>query len=244
MTDTQHVHDAFPTRKGFRLRGLAMTRIEVFTDAAFAFALTLLVLASDVPSDYAGLLGALEQIPAFVFSASLLMMFWAAHHTWSRRYGLDDVPTILLSCLLVFTVLIYVYPLRFMFGSMTSWLFYLLGVPMSSEPIRMRLVEYNHMFVIYGVGFIAMTGTIVLLNIHAWRLREELELNDLERFDTKSEMQMWSVVGAAGCVSILLALLTPPSMIGLPGWAYSLLAIVMPVLGNRVEKKRQRLTDG
>lgn len=35
---------------GFRLRGLDMTRIETFTDAAFAFALTLLVISIDPPT--------------------------------------------------------------------------------------------------------------------------------------------------------------------------------------------------
>jgi len=36
---------------GFRLRGLQMTRIETFTDAAFAFALILLVVSLDPPTD-------------------------------------------------------------------------------------------------------------------------------------------------------------------------------------------------
>jgi hypothetical protein len=34
-------------RDGFRLRGEEMTRIETFTDAAFAFAVSLLVIAGD-----------------------------------------------------------------------------------------------------------------------------------------------------------------------------------------------------
>jgi hypothetical protein len=32
-----------PDEKGFRMRGEAMTRIEVFVDAAFAFAVTMIV---------------------------------------------------------------------------------------------------------------------------------------------------------------------------------------------------------
>jgi hypothetical protein len=70
---------------GFRLRGLEMTRIETFTDALFAFALTLLVVSLDIPSSYGELTDALRGIPAFALSATLLMVFWSGHHTWSRR---------------------------------------------------------------------------------------------------------------------------------------------------------------
>lgn len=37
--------DDLPVKNGFRLRGMDMTRTETFTDAAFAFALTLLVVS-------------------------------------------------------------------------------------------------------------------------------------------------------------------------------------------------------
>jgi len=220
------------------MRGLATTRLETFTDAAFAFALTLLVLASDIPTSYDGLLAALSGIPAFVMSATLLMMFWAGHHTWSRRYGLEDAPTILLSCLLVFTVLVYVYPLRFMFNSMMEWFTYLLGLPLSGPPIQMRPDQVNSLFVVYGAGFVAMCGSLVLLNIHSWRLRRELGLNALERFDTRAEIVAWTIVGGVGLLSILLALLTPPTLLGLPGWTYSLLSIIMPLHGRRVRRRR------
>jgi uncharacterized membrane protein len=99
---------------GFRLRGLNMTRIETFTDAAFAFSLTLLVISMDPPATMPSLDVALRHIPAFLLSATMLMMFRSGHHNWSRRFGLDDAATIVLSYLLVFTMLVYVYPLRFM----------------------------------------------------------------------------------------------------------------------------------
>src|SRR3712207_3284734 len=90
-------------KNGFRLRGEEMTRIETFTDAAFAFALTLLVVSLDPPTPVTGLLGALREVPAFLLSATLLRMFWWGHHEWSRRFGLDDGPTVVLSCALVCT---------------------------------------------------------------------------------------------------------------------------------------------
>ena len=105
--------DELPQAGGFRLRGTEMTRIETFTDAAFAFAVTLLVVSIDsIPASYVELVGALQGLPAFAVSFAFLFMFWYAHHDWSRRYGLDDFATVLLSALLVFLVMVFVYPLK------------------------------------------------------------------------------------------------------------------------------------
>jgi hypothetical protein len=45
MTSLPPDLDALPRLNGFRLRGLEMTRLEAFVDAAFAFAVTMLVIA-------------------------------------------------------------------------------------------------------------------------------------------------------------------------------------------------------
>ena len=181
--------DELPVKDGFRLRGMDMTRIQTFTDAAFAFALTLLVVSFDIPGSYDELIAALRQVPAFALSAVLLMIFWAGHHAWSRRYGLDDWQTIVLSCLLVFTMLVYVYPLKFLFRAMMEYLSYALGLAGSSETFLLgSLSNVNDLFVIYGIGYIAMCASIILLNLHAWRLRDDLELSELERYDTRAEI--------------------------------------------------------
>ncbi len=233
--------DKLPNKDGFRLRGAAMTRIETFTDAAFAFALTLLVVSLDIPSSYGELAEALRGVPAFALSAVLLMVFWSGHHTWSRRYGLEDALTIVLSCTLVFTVLIYVYPLKFLFRSLTDWLGYLLGLAPGKSTVSIANSEVNRLFVIYGVGFVAMCATIVLLNLHAWRIRDRLRLSVLECYDTRAEIGAWLIVGSAGVLSIILALATPPSWVGIPGWAYTPLAIVMPIYGTVTGRRRRRM---
>ena len=43
----QEFVDSCPVENGFRMRGLEMTRLEVFIDAAFAFAVTMLVISFD-----------------------------------------------------------------------------------------------------------------------------------------------------------------------------------------------------
>ena len=53
----------------FRLRGLEVTRLDTFIDAAFAFVLTILVISFDeIPSNYDELMTAVKRIPAFGFS--------------------------------------------------------------------------------------------------------------------------------------------------------------------------------
>lgn len=223
---------------GFRLRGLSMTRIETFTDAAFAFALTLLVISMDPPTTMSSLDAALRQIPAFLLSGSLLMMFWAGHHGWSRRYGMDDGATIVLSCLLVFTMLVYVYPLRFMFSAMMAWVGGMANLPLgpARDALGIRSVEdVNRMFVIYGLGFTAMSTAVALLNVHAWRHRDELQLDEAERHSTRAEIGAWLILIAVGISSTLIAAAFPGAL-PTAGWAYALLAIAMPWYGRRMRK--------
>src|SRR5256886_2497573 len=111
--------DALPQLGGFRLRGIEMTRLETFIDAAFAFAITMLVIAAQqIPDDIETLLAAFKNVPAFVASVVVLGIFWRGHWLWSRRYGLEDGVSSFISWALLVTVLIYIYPLKALFGSM------------------------------------------------------------------------------------------------------------------------------
>ena len=114
--------DEMPVKDGFRLRGIEMTRTETFTDAAFAFAVTLLVISIDaVPTSYDELLLAVQGIPAFGLACALLFLFWYGHWSWSRRYGLEDFPSIVLSFLLVFVMLCYIFPMKYMTSIFVAW---------------------------------------------------------------------------------------------------------------------------
>src|SRR5436309_15819221 len=83
--------DALPRLRRFRLRGMEMPRLEPVIDAAFAFAISMLVIAANqVPDNIEELLGAVGHVPAFVASVVVLGIFWRGHWLWSRRYGLED----------------------------------------------------------------------------------------------------------------------------------------------------------
>ena len=166
--------DGLPRLDGFRLRGIAMTRLETFIDAAFAFAVTMMVIAAErVPDDISALLVAFRHVPAFVGSVLVLGIFWRGHWVWSRRYGLEDGVSIIISWALLVTILIYIYPLKAIFGSM----FHLLSDGELGQPLGVRnAAQFRALFAIYAIGFMAIALEILLLYLRAWKLREPLRL--------------------------------------------------------------------
>src|SRR6266566_722383 len=145
--------DDLPRLGGFRLRGLEMTRLETFIDAAFAFAITMLVIAGNqIPDDIETLLGAFKNVPAFVASVVVLGIFWRGHWLWSRRYGLEDGVSIFISWALLVTILIYIYPLKAIFSAM--WFLisagrvgHMLGAHSGSQ--------VRALFTLFALGFVA-----------------------------------------------------------------------------------------
>ncbi len=236
--------DALPVKGGFRLRGMEMTRTETFTDAAFAFALTLLVISVDsIPANYAELILAVQGIPAFGLSCMLLFLFWHGHWNWSRRYGLEDFPSMILSFFLVFVMLCYVYPMKFVTTTFVEWVS---GQRIDANPDDAPIGNFDELFgifTIYSIGFVALCLAILLLYWRAWQRREDLGLDAVERYVTRSELGNWSILIAVGVVAILMGLFAPRSILTMPGWAYMLLPIVMPVYGMIHGKRLQRLKD-
>src|SRR5205814_4801510 len=166
--------DALPRLRGFRLRGMEMTRLETFIDAAFAFAISMLVIAANqVPDNIEELLGAFRHVPAFVASVVVLGIFWRGHWLWSRRYGLEDGLSIFISWAMIVTILIYMYPLKAIFSSM--W--FLLSNGRLGHALGSRSgSQTRNLFVIFALGFTAIALEVVLLNLRAWQLRKPLRL--------------------------------------------------------------------
>src|SRR3954471_18447889 len=220
--------DALPRLAGFRLRGIAMTRLETFIDAAFAFAITMLVIATQqIPDDIEMLLSAFKNVPAFVASIVVLGIFWRGHWLWSRRYGLEDGVSILISWAMIVTILIFIYPLKAIFGAM--W--YLLSNGAVGHRFSLHTTEEQArwIFAIYALGLIAISAEIFLLNLRAWQLREPLRLNARERFMTRGELTGWSIPVSVGIVSLVLSFTLPIEQIAWCGWVYFVMAILVRV---------------
>ena len=219
--------DALPRLRGFRLRGMEMTRLETFIDAAFAFAISMLVIAAQqIPDNIVALLAAFKNVPTFICSIAVLGIFWRGHWLWSRRYGLEDGVSIFISWAMIVTMLIYIYPLKAIFSSM--WFLvsggrvgHMLGAHFESQ--------VRALFAIFALGFTAIALEMVLLYLRAWQLREALRLNARERAMTVNEVTGWSIPVGVGLVSLVLALCLPGTQIQWSGWIYFSMAILVPL---------------
>src|SRR5438128_4972170 len=220
--------DSLPRLGGFRLRGMEMTRLETFIDAAFAFAISMLVIAAQqIPDNIQALLAAFKNVPTFICSIAVLGIYWRGHWLWSRRYGLEDGISILISWTLIVTILIFIYPLKAIFGAMWN----LLSNGQVGQPFSLHTTEAEArtIFAIYALGLIAISAEILLLNLRAWQLREPLRLNARERLMTRGELTGWSIPVGVGLVSLILALTLPAEQIQWSGWVYFLMAIILRV---------------
>lgn len=219
--------DDLPHLNGFRLRGLNMTRLEGFVDATFAFAITMLIIAGQqVPDDVAALLAAFRDVPAFAASIAVLAIFWKGHWLWSRRFGLEDNISIYISWAMIFTMLIYVYPLKVVFGGM----FYLLSGGRAGHVATVHdITQGRQLFAAYALGFGAIALEILLLNWRAWHLREPLRLNAEEQVLTRAAVTGWSVPALVALLSLIFALVLPPQHLSWSGWVYYSLAVLVPL---------------
>jgi uncharacterized membrane protein len=207
------------------------TRLETFVDAAFAFALTMLVISVDaIPHSFEELLEALKRVPAFAASFAIIVMFWLGHYRWSRRYGIEDNASVALSLALVFLTLVFLYPLRLMMsGAFNS----LTGGWLPSEIRITRIAHLQLLFVLYGLAFMLMSGTLLGLYRRVRRIRLRPPLSAVDRAVADTEVQAWAILGGVGGLSAALALLLPPRLIGASAWLYATLALVMPLMGRR-----------
>ena len=205
----------------FRHRAREVSRIEAFSDIVFGFALTLIVISLEVPKSYKELMHEMRGFPGFAICFAVLMWIWYLHHTYFRRFGMTDVYTIVLNTILLFLVLSYVYPLKFVFGAMTG----AIDGGDGGDP-RMLLL-------IYGLGFVGIFVLFFLLYLHAHRKREQLELNEFELHDTETAMWMYGSYVVIGVVAIVLAQVLPYRLVGIAGWTYSLLGPVSAIIGYK-----------
>lgn len=220
--------DNCPVESGFRLRGLDMTRIEVFVDAAFAFAVTMLVISFDaIPTTYDEMILAIKSIPAFVVAVVQIVWIWQAHNTWSRRFGLETAWTVALSTALLIVMLIYIYPLRIMAGGMFGWF---TGGYLPSNFDLDTMDQLRGMFVFLGVGFMALCLVFAMMYRYAAKLREPLLLSDSELYRVRTVLYLWTGAGGTGLLCVVLALALPVDWVPFSGFVFALLAGWFPLL--------------
>ena len=139
-----------PKTESIRWRSHEPSRMETFSDSVFAFAITLIVLSIDVPRSFTELYELMKGAVGFGACFATLFAIWNTQNIFFRRFGLNDAYTITLNGILLFTTLVYVYPLKFLtvivFG---NDMYYDHGV---LRP-RIENSQTAALMIIYGVGY-------------------------------------------------------------------------------------------
>jgi transmembrane protein TMEM174 (potassium channel) len=222
-----------------RWRGHEVSRLEAFSDTVFAFALTLLVVALEVPRDYDKLMDLMMGFPAFACCFALLVWIWSEHNTFFRRFGMQDAYTVVLNAALLFVVLLYVYPLKFMFDRLFAGL-----LPHRAESgAPMQLYQLANASAIYAIGFMAVFIVFALLYQHAYRCRAALALSELEVFDTRVGIGHHLVSTGVGLISLLIATAGPLRLSPIAPVSFCLMGPFHWVWGAQSRKRRQILLD-
>jgi len=217
----------------------SISRLEGFSDAVFAFSSTLLVVSLEVPRTLPELLGSLQGFVAFALSFGALVLIWFAHNNFFRRYGLDDGPTVFWNGVLLFVVLFYVYPLKYM---TTTFVGNVLGFDRaSSDGMITSFGELSSLFIVYGIGFSAVFASFSRLYHHALARAEALGLDELERHEAKTLSEAYLILAGVGLGSIGLAWAEVGLRFGLPGMFYGSIGLFTWFHGRYREKQRRAI---
>jgi uncharacterized membrane protein len=229
-------------KSGFRWRGTEVSRLEALSDAVFGFAITLLVVSLEVPTTFAELLDLLRGLPAFAASFAVLFLVWLNQYRFFRRYGLEDAATIWLNAVLLFVILFFVYPLKFVFQIVVVMM---LGP--AWFPTRhlhgdvVTAAQAPTMLELFGAGYVAVFAIFALLHLHALRVGETLELTEMERFETRDNVRESLLNVGVGALSIAVAAIGGPGWARAAGFTYWLVGPLMTVNGFASAAARKRL---
>jgi uncharacterized membrane protein len=232
--------------KEFRNRGEEPGRLENFSDACFALAITLLLISTSPPTNFLQVKRFVYDLIPFAFCIAVIVAIWHQHFIFFFRYGMRNGKIIALNSIFLVIVLFYVYPLKFLTHLMLFPIALLTGNEALLEELSGKVkwsTDVGDLMIIYGTGYSAIFFILMMMYSYALKNADELELNEIEKFDTEVSIGTNRLMAIIPLVSVLLAWLFHDhwyaGLIG--GMTYFLFPIVMPLYGQRVENRRKNI---
>jgi uncharacterized membrane protein len=216
---------------GFRLRGLGFSRLDAFSDVVFGFALTLLVVSLEVPKNYEELHRLWYGFLPFGISFLLLMLVWYGHYTFFRRFGTHDAGTVWLNGLLLFVVLFYVYPLKFLFLS-----------AFGQNEVVIAGDNMREVVLLFAAGLATIYFLFAALYANAYRQRDRLALTPVERMLTRNFIVEEAGTGFVGVLVCVLAAVVAPGKAGSTCLLFMVIGIWKSFMGARSGRAARRMT--
>jgi len=214
--------EALRGERHFRWRGGDVSRLEGLTDSVFALAMTLLILSTEVPRTFDDLMELLRGLPAFATCFALFVLLWYYHFQFHRRFGLENLYTVFLNVCLLFLVLVYVYPAKFLFTALFDDLVFQHPRP------DLMTGRGGTLMLFYGSGVVGIFTLFTLMYLHAYRHREVLGLSDVEVHMTRTTIREHLIHAGVGLASILLVVC---GAVRLSGLVYLLLGPLQTLNG-------------
>lgn len=207
---------------GFQWRGDEISRIEGLSDAVFAFAVTLLIVSLEVPKNFEEFYRTLAGLPSFAMTFVMLMFIWFEQYKYFRRYGLQDKKTVILTIALLFVVLYYVYPMKFLFNAIFAPIIHAMFPSISGLQLEVFTSpdDVRNLMILYNVGVLAIYTIFYVLYRHARRFREVLNFNEVELFDTNWSMYDALFFMILSTVGLSMALIGGVALPALSGMMY------------------------
>jgi len=218
----------------FEWRGADVSRLENLSDIVFALVITL-AAAQSVPTRFDELTGLWRDAVSLAACFALLVTIWRTHHVFFRRYDLQDGPTLTLNAILLFLILVYVYPLKFMTDFVVD--FFTGGYVGETVEQVLTITQVPWLYVIYGGFFAGVYGVFALLYAHALTRADDIGLSKRERAYTRFEIEF--AIGVAGLTAMIIALafLLPSMIAPFSGFLFSLMGVIGLVCGRRAEAR-------
>jgi hypothetical protein len=129
---------------------------------------------------------------------------------------------------LLFFVLFYVYPLKFVFTAMFD-----------SSVISAS--EARALFMIWSLGYAAVFSVFTLLYLHAWRIRAPLALTALETMRTQVSLSDNLAMVIVALLSAASARLVADRFLGIAGYIYIVVPFYFWIVHSITGRRERRL---